>query len=243
MLGTTGSIGTPESPILTQIKTLAANTTGDGMINILEEDGMIVEDVAIIQGITSNGGEITITNLTNELRFQQSANAKGGDMTFTTDYIQINADLISPTGDLQLQPVHAATSIGLGDGTGATFNMDTSEISHIVDGFNTVTIGRDDGSHPIYIEDVTFLDPTFLQNPILGGRIYQTGTITSTSSVTVIGSGHTIELDNQDVANGSINILDSAIVRQGESIRLEADNGNININFDLEVRSVEPERR
>lgn len=234
--GGSGSIGTDAAPILTQVATLAALTTGNGVVNIHESDGLIVGDVSIISGLTSNGGNITITNDDNSLTFNSPANAKGGDMTFTSDEVQVNAAISSTKGDLILQPLHTGTDIAIGDGVSKTFDLDVSEVGLLTDGFDSVKIGRVDGFHQVYIEDITFTDPTYIQNPILGGHVYQTGKITGTgnASLTILGSGHTTDLDNQDVVAGNIDILDSGRVRAGESIRLEADAGNININFDLD---------
>ncbi len=236
LLGTTGSIGTETQPIPTQVKILAASTSGNGLINIHEEDGLVVDEVAIIKGLTSKGGDLLLSNFGNELRFEKLSNANGGNMNFTSDQIQINAQLQSTGGDVHLQPLNVGTSIALGDGVKGTFDLDTSELTQLVDGFDAVVIGRDDGSHNIRISDVAITDPTYFQNPILGGRIYQTGAITGTgnASITVTGSGHTIELGDQILPAGSINILDSGIVREGESVRLETLGGDININFDVD---------
>lgn len=234
--GGTGSIGTEAAPILTRVATLAAKTTGSGVVNIHEADGLIVGDVSVISGLTSNGGNVTITNDKNSLTFNSPASANGGDMTFTSDQIQVNAALTSSDAVLLLQPLHTNTPIAIGDGVDKTFDLDSGEIGQITDGFGAVKIGREDGLHQVYIEDITFKDPTYIQNPILGGHVYQTGKITGTgnASLTIMGSGHTTDLDNQDVIAGNIDILDSARVRAGEAVRLEADAGNININFDLD---------
>ena len=75
------------------------------MVNIHEEDGVVIDEVAIIKGLTSKGGDLLITNFNNELRFEKSANANGGNMNFTSDQIQINAELQSTGGEVHLQPL------------------------------------------------------------------------------------------------------------------------------------------
>ena len=238
LLGTKGSIGTADAPIETQVLNIAARTTGEGTVYIIEEDGVDVTEVAGIKGINVKTGDITLLNKTNELHFIEGAKSGGGDLTFTSDIIQIDADLESSGskggGDLTVQPVNTNVEIGIGDGRAGKFTIGSSEIEHFIDGFASIKIGRDNGTHQINIGDVEFTDPLFIRNPILGGHVTQDGEIVASGngSITVLGSGHTITLADQ-TSVGTINILDSAIVNI-PSVTLTSTGSGININFDVD---------
>jgi hypothetical protein len=239
LLGTKGSIGTAVAPIKTEVENIAARTTGDGTVYIIEEDGVFVTEVAGIKGVNVKSGDITLLNKDNVLHFLEGAKSGGGDLTFTSDKIQIDADLESKGslrgGDLTIQPMNTNIEIGIGDGRAGEFSIGTSEIAHFLDGFGSITIGRADGTHDINIGDVEFVDPIVIRNPILGGHITQDGEIVASddASITVLGSGHTITLANQ-TSVGTINIIDSAIIPEAGSVALTSTGGGININFDID---------
>ncbi len=233
--GSNGSIGTLTTPIRTQVGTLAAATTGAGTpINIYELDGLIVGTVAGTPGITSTGGTVQIFNDANVLSVQ-SRIAVAGDLTLTSDQVDIAADIASPGSNFFIRPEGLTTVMAIGDGVSGVFVLSQSEINHFVNGFLSIQIGQELGRNLINLGNASFVDPTLMQNPVLGGHINQTGilNVTDNGSFTIYGSGHTTELNNQNVG-GNIDIVDSAVVREGETVTLTSLAGSININFDVD---------
>ena len=111
--------------------------------------------------------------------------------------------------------------MSIGDGVTGQFALDQSEINHLVNGFASIQIGLPLGRNLINLGNATFQDVTMLQNPVLGGHIDQTGVVNVTdgASFTILGSGHTTVLANQNVAS-NIDIIDSAVVPQGGTVTL-----------------------
>lgn len=232
--GTNGSIGTINTPIYSTVAKIAASTTGSGLINVHESDGVTVDVLGPVSGINTTGGILNLFNDAGEVFVNAPITLSGGDGTITTDRLQINADITSPDANLFIRPEGELTTMAIGDNVTGVFDVDQSEINHIINGFASLQIGLPLGRNLINLGDSTFQDVTLIQNPILGGHINQTGlvTVTDGASFTILGSGHTIELDNQ-IAAGNIDIIDSAVVRQGETVTLQSG-GAININFDVD---------
>ena len=221
LLRGTGSIGTAQVPIYSTVALMAVSTTGNSLINLHESDGVVVGTIASIEGITTTGGVVNIFNDDNELQVVSRIEAGGGDTTLTSDEIEIDANINSPGGDIFLRPEGDLTVMAIGDNVTGQFALDQSEITHLQNGFTSIQIGLPLGRNLINLGDATFQDVTMLQNPVLGGHINQTGVVTVTdgASFTILGSGHTTELDNQNVA-ANIDIIDSAVVPQGETVTL-----------------------
>lgn len=233
--GTNGNIGTLDTPIYSTVRTAAASTTGLGIINLHESDGLVVDVIASIEGIKTTGGLLNIFNDSGELRVNAPISLGGGDGTLTSDLLEIDADVTSPGGDIFLRPEGDLTVMSVGNGVTGVFAIDQSEIDHLVNGLASIQIGLPLGRNLVNLGNATFLDPTLLQNPVLGGHINQTGIVNvlDGATFTIFGSGHTTELNNQNVA-GNIDIIDSAVVRQGETVTLTSTGGAINMNFALD---------
>ena len=69
------------------------------------------------------------------------SSSNGGDVTLTLDDTTLAATL-SSSGTLTISARTAATTIGLGGGTGA-LNLDDTELANLADGFSSITIGGD----------------------------------------------------------------------------------------------------
>ena len=241
--GTNGNIGSLALPIYSTVSLLSASTTGNGLVNLHESDGVTVGVIGTFEGIKTEGGVLNVFNDDNELIIAAPVLFNGADGVLTSDEIQINARIASPGGDVLIQPEAITTVMGVGESVVGEFDIDQAEFSNIEDGFATVTIGRVNGRNLINLGSLNFSDPLYLQNPALGGHITQTGDVTGTgnATLTILGSGHTTQLSNQNVADGNIDIVDSVFVAEGGSITLTATdlpggglNGNINVNFDVD---------
>jgi uncharacterized delta-60 repeat protein len=126
--------------------------------------------------------------------FEGSADESGGsvvagvgDISITAADVNIGADL-SGTGTLTITPSTVASTIGLGGALGAlgALNLDDAELSHLVDGFSSITIGDTAaGTGAVDVDSATFLDPV----TIAGGTIKDHNGIDLTApSVTLDGN-------------------------------------------------------
>ncbi|MCD6138432.1 MAG: hypothetical protein J7J91_07685 [Deltaproteobacteria bacterium] len=201
-------VGSPSQPIYTRARTAAvqkleAKTEGAAGIYLTTVSDMEIGNVSIsgvpdITGLnTGAGGAIAVTTLSGGIRVSEVIDATGGDISLTTDTIDIQADIRSwnggstdPRGRLLLQPLTMARSIGIADGATGEFNLATAEMDHIIDGFDGITIGREDGQHMIEIGEYTFRDSVTFRSPVLGGGLRLLGGLSTTGpdvEVTFIG--------------------------------------------------------
>jgi len=91
---------------------------------------------------------------------------------------------ISGTGNLVLQPLNATTTIGLAGGAG-TFNLDATELSTILSGFASITIGHENGTGLISFGDGSGTGFTFNANTTLRNPGVSSGGMTIIDSLSV----------------------------------------------------------
>lgn len=93
-------VGSVDQPVLTQVDTLEVVATGgasnSGGVYITELDGVTIGDVVTAgetdSGITTNGGDVSVLNLSGELVVADGGiDAGGGDIALTTDVISVRA--------------------------------------------------------------------------------------------------------------------------------------------------------
>jgi len=151
-----------------------------------------------------------------------SGNLEGrdGNLLLEGNEIDYGGDL-SGTGQLTLQPENPAQAIQIGgtdSGSGSILDLTGEEISSILDGFESISIGHGDSSGTItQTGDVAFQDPVTLRAPVGAGAIDQTsGSFTGTDNSTIILRA------SQDVKLGDIS-------NPGRSVTATSDNGSITI--------------
>ncbi|GJL66332.1 MAG: hypothetical protein NPIRA05_13030 [Nitrospirales bacterium] len=196
----------------------------------VEQDGIVIFDP-----VDSGGGDITITvtsasnnsfatsDLTGNLAVPLSAGS--GNIVVTADEIDLfDFSPVSGTGNLTLQSFTASQGITLG-GTAElgvnTLDLIDEELNAIQDGFNSITIGRGNGSGLISVDPagISFSDPVTLQSPGVGGAIVANGPIQTNGNDLTLNSGGDIQVDfinAQGVENfsgGSVDITTDRFFR------------------------------
>ena len=171
-----GSTPAGNSPAVRFVQGLA-QSTGSGSIEITGTSAGPAADVQIesssIVGGSTASGPITIN----------------ADSIVVLEFF--NVLLFTPefqsTGDLTIQTRTAGTTIGIGGGAG-TLNLDDDELSYLLDGFNSITIGDTAaGTGTVDIDTATFTDPI----TIAAGTINDaagTDIDAGTNAVTLIGN-------------------------------------------------------
>jgi filamentous hemagglutinin family protein len=154
------------------IGTLAANA---GSVSLTDTGTLTIGSAGTTTGLTLTSiGTSTITTGTN-LPISNAVNAGGGSLVLRADDAAINAN-ISGSGTLEIAPSSVSTNMIVnadnGVDTGSTLDIDTDELARIVDGFGTVTFGRQDGTGLLRLPRAT----TFTDNAVFcmggaGGRV------------------------------------------------------------------------
>jgi len=168
-----------------------------------------------------------------------------GNITLTadtisgTDAIDLTGAILQSTGNLYLQPLVASTTIGIAGGAGE-FNLSTTDLNAIQNGFANIYIGRTDSTGLMTFGDgagagtgYTFKDNLTLRTPAGAGDITISDAL-ATGSVTQVG---TITLQ----AGDSIT-TNSSITTQGQAVTLNSDRdgsgaGNIVMNSGSSITS------
>jgi hypothetical protein len=83
------------------------------------------------------------------------------DLTLQTDSDLALSANVSGTGALTVRPSAASTTIGVAGGAG-TLNLNAADLSHVVDGWSGIAIGRSDGTGAINVNTATWTDPLML---------------------------------------------------------------------------------
>ncbi|MFP5272126.1 CHAT domain-containing protein [Coleofasciculus sp.] len=187
-------------------------------------------------GITQFKGSVTVQSLTtdaggitqiwgNVITTGESGQSYGDDVTIIGD-IQLTGDEINffgnvaGNGNLTLQPFNPSHAIAINGSTDTnTEKLDLSarDINALQNGFESITIGRNDSSGAITLaDDITFNDSVTLRSPMGDGSINTTG-------FTLTGNGTITLLANQDIITGNIN-------NPGAAVTLTSLSGNINTN-------------
>ncbi|WP_256995309.1 two-partner secretion domain-containing protein [Gloeomargarita lithophora] len=163
------------------------------------------------------GGTFTLNNGS----IAEGVGANGGNITITADQMELTSGIIGSTGQLLIQPLNTATTIGIGTGATGTLNLDTTEIGRLANGFSLITIGSATGTGNIDIRTAQFKDNVIIRTPLGAGNINLNGAL-STGSGTETGT-ITLQAGNNIIGNTG-----SSITTQGKDITLNSDRDSTN---------------
>lgn len=172
------------------------STSGSGAISLtgtgVADGGIVLQAPTTIQ---TTSGTITLTGngtgaadiRTIDSSGSVAVNASSGNLTINADSVSFgSATTFSGSGALTVQPRTAATTIGLGGGSG-TLSLDDAAIGRFADGFSSITIGKSD-SGKITVDGATFTDPLVLRTGDVVADANDSGTDLTAPSVTLHGS-------------------------------------------------------
>jgi len=207
-------------------------------------------------GDTTPLGNLTIESASNVNLNDNVTTASNGTITFNSPLTLINPNTtltadeinfnnpVSGIGvnnmgvNLVLQPATLNRGIRLGAAADASddptlLNLTAAELGQWQDGFNSITIGRnDEGAIAIAPGDVSFRDPVILQSQ---SAIALIGNITGTDNASITLNGptllnagnNTITTSGGNIAfNGTVNALDGT-ASGSQNLTLDAGSGNI----------------
>jgi mucin-19 len=170
-----------------------------------------------LTGTASNSGE--------DISFDTEAGSLGdaagtGSLTLNANTVQLGDVQVRGLGALTIRPRTAATSIGLGGGSG-TLNLTDTELGFLQDGFSSITIGSATAGD-ITINTASFSDSI---NLVTGGKIHD-----STGTDVMVGS--------TDV------VMVSGTLAPGQSPGITSINGDFafanNSTFEVEIGGTSP---
>ncbi len=167
------------------------------------------------------GDDVTLGAGTASILAMQSVTAGANNLTLTADEIDLlgGDGTVSGSGDLVLQPFTPGLLIDIGGaGNTAALDLTASDGGALVDGFNSITVGRADGTGGInFSSAISFSDPMRFLSP-LGGEINVFFALRGEDNATLFfdGSGATTNLYDNIVTTG-------LLIEISDSVRLFAD--------------------
>ncbi len=172
--------------------------------------------------------------------FQGSGDTPGGSVavgagsiSITAADVRLGAGGLSGMGSLTLAPSSAASTIGLGGGSGGSgsFHLTDAELGYLADGFSSITIGDTvGGSGTVDVDTATFADPV----TIAGGTIHDhTGTdfTMSTASDTVTLDGN-VAPGQSPGAPGFLGVDGNVALASGGTFTVEIDGTTPAVEYD-----------
>jgi hypothetical protein len=218
----------------TALGVLQANSTGTTRFNSTVNSTALSTNAG---GTTQLNGDVTTTGPAGQ-SYGDNVQINNSNITLTGDEINFTNPVTGIGVNLVLQPATPNQGILLGgtanspDDT-SLLNLTTAELLQLQDGFNSITIGRNDqGEIAIAPGDVTFRDPVILQSQ---SAIALNGSITGqdNASITLAGSTFLYGNDNTITTTGS-NITFEGTLNgtsdNGQNLTLSAGSGNITFN-------------
>ena len=176
------------------------------------------EEIQTLLGFTlyTQGSELVVAT---------AVNGNGQNITFRAGQLELNSTVASAGGILTITPIALNAPILVGaNSTSATpantLVLTIAELNEIQSGFNYVLIGGPSQGSIINVGTLGNSTPIVInnnlviQNPQSGGETYlnQSLDLTGTSSLQIIGSGHTTTIAANQTVGGSATIDDSAAV-------------------------------
>jgi filamentous hemagglutinin family protein len=162
--------------------------------------------------ITSAGGELSIAgnSINTGIYIADAMITSGtGNITLTADKINIDPTAsVTGASNLMLQPSTSSLNLDIGR------NFLNAEAPSRLNGFASITIGREDSSGIITLEaNTTFNSPLILRSPVGNGSI-------NTTPFTLTVAGNVTLVANQNITTGNI-------TNSGNAIAITSNFGNI----------------
>jgi len=160
-----------------------------------------------------NTGDAELNAGTATILANSQLNTGGNTLTLTADEIDFRggSGSVLGGGNLILQPFTPSLNIEIGGFVPAPgrLDLDFADVSAIGNGFNLITIGREDSSGTITIPNaITFLDPVKIQTPLGANTIIANGPITliDNASIELLALGN-IFFTTIDALNATGNVV------------------------------------
>nr|MBI1228770.1 filamentous hemagglutinin N-terminal domain-containing protein [Cytophagales bacterium] len=169
---------------------------------------------------------------TGEMRVEQAINMLANYLVIESDNLRID-NTITGTGDLTIQTSDATASIGLA-GEAGDLDLTSAELDFLSDGWNSITIGRSDGTGALNVGSYTnWQDPiTLLKNGtnlINAININGLQSNAASSDASLSYNGNTIL--NANITTDDTNLAFSGPLSLGGNITLTTGQGNL--SFDV----------
>ena len=201
----------------------AFNQIGAGAVFTAGNITTTNDDISFNGSVTLTGNA-TFNPRVAAIAFNSTLNTQTNPLTLTASEIDFGG-AVSGTNTLVLQPATQEQNITIAGSIPGALNLTAAEIANLQDGFSSITIGREDGTGTIVVNNATFNDPIIIRGGL--GAISLNGTIIGTGNASITLDAATTTL-NGNVTTANQNITVGRNVLLGSDVTLTG--GNINFN-------------
>ncbi|MBD1905700.1 CHAT domain-containing protein [Funiculus sociatus GB2-A5] len=210
---------------------IGGNTNVKGNVTTTGVNGQIYTDAV---NIIDSNVELNAGN--GEIAFKSTLTANNSNLTLTSDSKIDFADTVSGTNGskLQIQTKIPDKAIDIASAVATGLHLDTADFG-IINGFDSITVGRDNGTGNITIgNNVSFNDSVIIQQATGTGTIALNGSITGAGNASITINGDVLLGDTNDLAintsaaNGNITI--DGTINGNKPLSLQAGSGDIRVN-------------
>lgn len=174
-------------------------TTPVGNVTLTSVNSMSIPAITTAAGKTV---DVTVTGAGNSITTTGALSVgAAGNISLTADDLILGGNL-SGTGTVTLQPYTASRVVrvhtGVSDST--KFNLSTTEVGYLVDGWSMIYVGSSANSVTSYIGVATWTDPVTFRSSV--GRIFYGATGTGNASFDFTGATSWVDLYGDITTNG-----------------------------------------
>ncbi|MFB2938300.1 CHAT domain-containing protein [Aerosakkonemataceae cyanobacterium BLCC-F154] len=208
----------------------AFNQIGNGEVSVLGSITTTNDDIRFNSFITLTGntkfnpGTGTIAFNSGLFAGTNSLILRAGEVIF--------GGKVTGSGDLTLEPADPNQKVAIADTIPGAFNLSASTLANLENGFNSITIGRIDGTGLVSVKEVTFNDPITIRSG--SGTINVNGAIIGkdnaliTLDAAILNLNANLKTDNQNITLGRI-------IQLGNDVKISTGLGVGDITFNGSV--------
>ncbi|OKH33702.1 hypothetical protein NIES2119_22540 [[Phormidium ambiguum] IAM M-71] len=177
-------------------------------------------------------GETKFNPGTGAIAFNSGLFAGGNSLTLRAGEV-IFGGKVTGSGNLILEPADPNQTIAIADTIPGAFNLSASTLANLENGFESIIIGRIDGTGLVSVKDVTFNDPIAIRTG--SGTINVNGSIIGKDNASITIDGALLNL-NANISTENQNITLGRSIQLGNDVTISTGlaAGDITFNGSLD---------
>ncbi|MCY2968483.1 MAG: hypothetical protein NT069_33475, partial [Planctomycetota bacterium] len=245
VLRAAGGIGTSGDALEIAVRRLAADNTTTGGIDIhgVSTDSLTLGAAGGLPGVQNRAGDLRV--VTEGTLIVESAGTFGHEIEFTAADVDIPGHLSAGAGNVFLNPLQAAESIGIGD-ISADFTLSRDDLNHITGTSGLVTVGSLANQGGIHIATSETVDIGGLRTSLITGADTRVdGLLSSTTAPLLLTAGRNVTFGAAGAlvsTQGPISITADAlpgssgsVIQMATGSRIDAGTGDVLLRTDGDI--------
>ncbi|MGA9380264.1 MAG: CHAT domain-containing protein, partial [Phormidium sp.] len=208
----------------------AFNQIGNGEVSVFGSITTTNDDIRFNSFITLKG-ETKFNPGTGAIAFNSGLFAGTNSLTLRAGEV-IFGGKVTGSGDLTLEPADPNQTVAIADTIPGAFNLSASTLANLENGFNSITIGRIDGTGLVSVKEVSFNDPITVRSG--NGTINVNGAIIGKDNASITLDAALLNL-NANLTTDNQNITLGRVIQLGNNVTISTGLGTGDITFNGSV--------